>query len=142
MKQNVLIIEENKAIRFLLNTTLQRAYKTFDTSDVYDGLNILNKHTIDLIILSVDAADTIQYEFISHLKSSSILSHIPVLIVTNSLDPIFLQNLFENGVHQVFPKPFDPILILNEITRIVEEKEQQKSSTMNKIYESNNIKTA
>lgn len=123
MKRNVLIIERNEAISFLLQTVLQKKFRTFRENNCLTATARLQKQNIDGIVLSIDGLKDDNYEFLSHIKTSYLFQSIPVLVVSNNKSPEFHRLLSSLGVSEVFQKPFDPLYIVERLNASIEELE-------------------
>jgi len=113
MKQNILVIEENVAMRYLLSSVLGTEFKTSVFSDCYEALKELKSKSIRIIILSIEDIETQNFDFLVHLASSSFYSHIPVIVVTNNTSHEFRLRCLDLGVEAFFLKPFDPLSLLD-----------------------------
>jgi DNA-binding response OmpR family regulator len=112
MKQNILIIEENLAVRFLLSTVLKEDFMVYDAVNCYQAMPLLQKNRIDLIILNAGTPHSQNMDCLIHLKSSSLFSEIPVIITTDNKTESFRKSSLECGAEAVFTKPFDPVKLL------------------------------
>ena len=112
MKQNILIIEENVAIRYLLTTVLREKYKTIAHPDCYQAANDLKNKDIKLVVVNIEGRNTPNYEFLLHLKSSSFYANIPVLVISDNTSTEFRFKCLELGVEAFFLKPFDPLNLM------------------------------
>ncbi len=115
MKQSILIVEENIAIRFLLTTVLQKQYKVTGSNDCYAAINELKNKDIDLIILNIDSMDSVNLEFLGHINSSSLYSGIPVIVLSKSNDIKLKSTCLDMGVVYYFEKPFDPRVLVDNV---------------------------
>jgi two-component system chemotaxis response regulator CheY len=118
MKQSILIIEKNVAIRYLLTTVLRERYKTIAHPDCYHAVNDLKNKTIELVIVNIEDQNTPNFDFLLHLNSSSFYSNIPVIVVSDNVSTEFRLKCLELGVEAFFLKPFDPLQLLECINVI------------------------
>lgn len=111
MKKNVLLVE-NKAISFVLKTTLEKKYTVTSVENSFLAMQTLlsDKH-FDLLILSMDDKESENYEFLQHVSTSSMLNNIPVVLLSNSTDDSFKLSCEEMGVVKFMEKPFDPVVL-------------------------------
>ena len=115
MKQSILVVEENIAIKFLLTTVLQSKYKVTGCNNCYAAINELKKKDIDLVIVNIDSLDSINIEFLNHINSSSLYSEIPVIAISKSNDPSLRKTCLDMGVIYYFEKPFDPRVLIGKV---------------------------
>lgn len=78
---NILVIEDDKNTRKLLETILTReGYSVFKAKHGIDAMNILEEYYIDLIILDIMMPNMDGYEFVKELRDSNCM--IPILMAT------------------------------------------------------------
>ncbi len=120
MKKNVLCIEKNRCICFLIETLLKDKYAVLSLKNHYMAMErIATGNTADLIILSVENAQDENIEFLYHLGSSSILHNIPVIILSNCHYGELEFVCVESNVHAFFTKPFDPLELSEKIDQTI-----------------------
>lgn len=113
MKQNILVIEENAPMRYLLSSVLNAEFKTSVHSDCYEATKELKKNKIQVIVMNVEDIDTRNFDFLLHLTSSGFYSNIPVIVITNNTSNEFRLRCLNLGVEAFFLKPFDPLSLLD-----------------------------
>jgi len=118
MKQSILIIEKNVAIRYLLTTVLRERYKTIAHPDCYHAATDLKNKDVQLVIVNIEDQNTSNFDFLLHLNSSSFYSNIPVIVVSDNTTTEFRVKCLELGVEAFFLKPFDPLQLLECINVI------------------------
>ena len=120
MKKNVLCIEKNRPICFLIETLLNDKYAVFSYENNFLAMEeIASGKTIDLIILSVEDAQDENIEMLYHFSSSSILRNIPVIILSNTHYEELKPFCLESNVHAFFTKPFNPLELLAKINQTI-----------------------
>ena len=118
MKQSILIIEKNVAIRYLLTTVLRDKYKTIAHPDCYHAATDLKTKDVQLVIVNIEDQNSANFDFLLHLNSSSFYSNIPVIVVSDNISTEFRVKCLELGVEAFFLKPFDPLQLLECINVI------------------------
>jgi DNA-binding response OmpR family regulator len=113
MKQNILIIEENAPMRYLLSSVLNAEYKISVYSDCYEATKELRNKKIQVIVLNIEDVGTKNFDFLLHLTSSGFYSNIPVIVITNNTSNEFRLGCLELGIEAFFLKPFDPLSLLD-----------------------------
>lgn len=116
MKKNILCIEKNGSICFLIETLLKDKYVVLTVGNNLLAMERINSGVeVDMIIISIENADDENADLLYHLGSSSLLRNIPVIVLSSSkydeLKPICL----ESNVHAFFTKPFNPIELVEKI---------------------------
>lgn len=120
MKKNVLCIERNKSICFLIETLLKDKYTVWSFENNYMAMERIGSgKVIDLIIVSIENAQDENVELLYHLGSSSLLRNIPVIILSNTIYEELKSFCLESNVHAFFTKPFNPLELSEKINQII-----------------------
>lgn len=119
-KANILIIEDHDAVRLLLGITFKRQFNVVTKRDGLEGLAWLSAGNFpDLIILDMQMPRLNGLGFLRQLRSSGMFNQIPVLLVSGNNDAIQNAELFDLGIVDFIPKPFDPTLLYEKVKMIV-----------------------
>lgn len=120
MKQKILIIEDSKAIRFLLKTIFGKKYEVVMAEDGCSAIHWLSKKNLpDLIIADPQLPDMRNWELFEYLTSSGIYGGIP-LIALSSLDKFETKLICRDlGIEKFFVKPFNPVDLLHTVERLI-----------------------
>lgn len=119
-KANILIIEDHDAVRLLLGITFKRQFNVVTKRDGLEGLAWLSAGNFpDLIILDMQMPRLNGLGFLRQLRSSGMFNQIPVLLVSGNNDAIENAELFDLGIVDFIPKPFDPTLLYEKVKMIV-----------------------
>ena len=103
---NIMIVEDDNNTRKLMCTVLEQyGYSTFPATDGVDGLEILDKKHIDLIILDIMMPRMDGFEFTETLRQSG--CNIPILMISAKQSPIDKRKGFIIGTDDYMTKPFD-----------------------------------
>ena len=103
---NIMIVEDDNNTRKLMCTVLEQyGYSTFPAIDGVDGLEILDKKHIDLIILDIMMPRMDGFEFTETLRQSG--CNIPILMISAKQSPIDKRKGFIIGTDDYMTKPFD-----------------------------------
>ena len=119
MKQQILAIDDSKAIRFLLQTVLAKDYNVVTAPDGCSAMYWLSKRNLpDFIITDPQLSDMNDWEFIEQLSSSGLYRDIPIIVIS-SLDKNETQlKCLEYGVVKYFTKPFNPVDLLDTLKNL------------------------
>ncbi len=116
MKKNVLCIENNKSICFLIETLLKNRYTVLSVVNNLLAMEHINSGIeIDTIIISIENPEDENAELLYHLGSSSLLRNIPVIILSNTKYDELKSICMERNVHAFFTKPFNPIELSEKV---------------------------
>ncbi len=84
MKKKILVIEDEKTLRFLIvQTLLQEGFEVEEAIDGEEGIQKLKKNKPDFILLDLLLPGINGYEVLSKIKRDSDLESIPVIILSN-----------------------------------------------------------
>jgi DNA-binding response OmpR family regulator len=120
MKQQILAIDDSKAIRFLLQTVLSKQYDVITIPDGCSAMYWLSKKKLpDLFIIDPQLPDMENWELIQHLSSSGIFGDIPIIALSALSNNETQIRCEEYGVASYFLKPFNPVNLLSDINKIL-----------------------
>ena len=126
-KPSLLVIDDNNDIRQYIRTLLQDKFYIFEASDGKEGLEIARKEVPDLVICDVMMPVMNGLEFTRQLKTQTITSHIPVIVLTaKNLDEHRAQG-YEYGADSYITKPFHGKVLLSRIENLLKQRRLLKS---------------
>ena len=119
-KANILIIEDHDAVRLLLGLTFKKQFNVVTKRDGLEGLAWLAAGNFpDLIILDIQMPRLNGIGFLRQLRSSGLFNQIPVLLVSGNNDANENAELFDLGILDFIPKPFNPSLLYEKVKTII-----------------------
>ncbi|MEL4306049.1 sensor histidine kinase [Methanococcoides sp. LMO-2] len=119
----ILVIDDNQKILELMEAYLYPEYEVMTAYNGYEGLDIIEKENIDLVLADVMMPDIEGYEVCNLLKNDPRTRFIPVIIVTalsNRKDRI---KGFEAGADDFLTKPVDQLELKTRIRSLLKIKE-------------------
>jgi DNA-binding response OmpR family regulator len=120
IKQNILIIEDDKHISKLVNYNLEKAsYECFVVPDGEEGLKILEKQPIDLIILDIMLPKIDGFEVCRSIKQENKFKNIPIVMLTAKGEEVDRIVGLELGADDYIVKPFSPRELVLRIKAIL-----------------------
>lgn len=120
MKKKILVIDDSKAIRFLLQTVLGKKYQVNTAPDGSSGMYQLSQKALpDLIIADAQLPDMQDWELITYLTSSCLYGHIPVVVLSSLTKKETQLKIRELGARQFFIKPFNPVELVNYVDALI-----------------------
>ncbi|PWT75992.1 MAG: two-component system response regulator [Bacteroidetes bacterium] len=121
MKKQILAVDDSKAIRFLLQTVLGKAYNVITVPDGCSAMYWLSKRNFpDLIIADPQLPDMENWELVQQLSSSGIYNSIPVVALSGLSKEETDAKCLEYGVLKYFMKPFNPVDLVSSINELIE----------------------
>ncbi|MFT4759389.1 MAG: two-component system chemotaxis response regulator CheY [Paraglaciecola sp.] len=118
-KKNILIIDDQKSIRFLLGAMLSKQYAVTTKRDGLEGMAWMSRGNIpDLILLDMQMPRLCGSEFLKSLKNSGLFKNIPVIVLSGNESDAEISNCFEMGAQEYLKKPFNPVQLKDKISSI------------------------
>jgi two-component system, response regulator, stage 0 sporulation protein F len=106
MSEKILIVDDQYGIRILLNEVFQKeGYTTYQAANGYQAIDIVEKHSPDLVLLDMKIPGMDGIEILKRLKA--INQEIRVIIMTAYGELDMIQEAKDLGAITHFAKPFD-----------------------------------
>ncbi len=119
-KANILIIEDHEAVRLLLGLTFKKEYHVVTKRDGIEGLAWLSAGNMpDLIMLDMQMPRLNGLEFLRQLRSTGFFAQIPVLLISGNDDAAENAQVFNLGIVDFIPKPFNPVSLREKVVAIL-----------------------
>ncbi|MCK4706359.1 MAG: response regulator, partial [Gammaproteobacteria bacterium] len=124
-EHTVLYIEDNPANLRLVNQLLGRQpnIHMWSAHEALLGLELAAEHQPDLILLDINLPGLSGYEVLKHLRQSTTTSHIPVIAISANAMPKDIEKGKQAGFDDYITKPIDINLLLNTVTKRLENKD-------------------
>ena len=119
MAKKILIVEDEELVSTLLEKKLKNAgYDVSTAPDGEEGLRKIKKEKPDLILLDVIMPKMGGFEVMEEMKKDEEIKDIPVIIISNSGQPVELDKAKELGAKDWLIKTdFDPQEVLEKVNR-------------------------
>lgn len=125
-KPVLLVIDDNKDIREMVNELMKEDYNVITAPNGKEGLRKASKYVPDLIVCDVMMPGMDGMECCSKLKSETVTSHIPVLMLTAcSLDEQKVQG-FDSGADGYLSKPFSSAVLKAQAKSLIDNRKRIK----------------
>ena len=117
MAKKVLIIEDEEVMINLLERKLsQEGYKVETARDGEEGLGKMKKEKPDLILLDIIMPRKGGFEVMEEMQKDKELKDIPVIVISNSGQPVELDKAKELGAQDWLIKTeFDPQEVIEKV---------------------------
>jgi len=121
MAKKILIIEDEKILADLLEKKLkERGYEVSVARDGIEGLDKMRKEKQDLILLDVIMPKMGGFDVLEEMNKDSELKKIPVIIISNSGQPVEIDRALKLGVKDYLIKTqFDPEEVMEKVERCI-----------------------
>lgn len=128
MKQKIIIVEDEKVLGDILTKKLiDEGFETRLARDGKQGLSMIKKIKPDLILLDIVMPKMDGYEVMEVLKNEKTLSSIPVIIISNSGQPVEIDRSRELGAKDFLIKAqFDPNELVIKVKKLLNKTTDQK----------------
>ncbi len=119
MAKKILIIEDEEILLNLLQKKLtQEGYEVTIAKDGVDGIEEVRKEIPDLILLDIIMPRMGGFEVMKELQKDKSFSKIPIIIISNSGQPVELDLAQKLGARDWLIKTdFDPQEVLDKVTK-------------------------
>jgi|SRR3989338_1876102 len=120
-KPTILIIEDDAVLLAALTEKLQfSGYRVSAAGDGAIGLDLIRTEKPDLILLDILLPKKNGFEILADIKDDGEISKIPVIVISNSGQPVEIKKLLELGVKDYLVKAeFDPEEVLEKIEKVL-----------------------
>jgi signal transduction histidine kinase/ligand-binding sensor domain-containing protein/DNA-binding response OmpR family regulator len=139
-KPTVLIIEDNKDMRFYINDILNQTCNTHEAENGTLGLEKAFQINPDIIICDVMMPVMDGIEVTRILKTDSRTSHIPILLLTALSSVENKLKGLETGANDYITKPFNPDILLLKIKNTISSRQKAKEYFIQSIEQKVNPK--
>ena len=139
MKSEILVIDDNADIRFLIcNILKEKEYVVRSAANYDQALFEINKKTPDLAVIDIklDKGDRDGIDLLKHIMK--INKSVPVIMISGHANVQLAVEAIRIGAYEFVEKPFSTEKILNYVTRALEifELKKQKESLEKKLFHS------
>ena len=120
--QKVLLIDDDPDIRKITALTLKRVAKweVIVAASGPEALSVVQEANPDVILLDVMMPGMDGPAVLKELKSSASTAHIPVIFLTAKIQRQELDGYASLGVVGVLTKPFNPLQLPAQITKLLD----------------------
>ena len=119
MPKKILIIEDEEIVKNLLKKKLEKeGYDVFIAENGEEGLKIMKETNPDLILLDIIMPKMGGFELMEKKNKEKELKSIPVIVVSNSGQPVELDKAKELGAKDWLIKTeFDPMEVIKKVKK-------------------------
>jgi len=119
MAKRILTIDDSKTIRDMLMLTLADAgFDVLQAVDGKDGLDVLDREQVDVVITDINMPKMDGYEVIRHMRSNSAHKTTPILVLTTESEADKKSLARAAGATGWMVKPFDPDRLIATINKV------------------------
>ncbi len=126
IKKKVLVIEQSPSLGLVIKTVLNESFLTKVVNNPFEAMDAMMENKISCIILGIDNKSGQAKVFLEHLKSSSLMKNIALIVLTDIKERDFKRMYGKNKVSRIFEKPFDPLKLLDTVIEVSEIKKDEE----------------
>ena len=116
----ILVVEDNQINQIVAENILKKhGYGVTLASSGEEALDLLEKHSFDLVLMDIDMPGMDGYETTRRLRGSTILSHIPVVALTALTMSGDEQKCLAAGMDGYVAKPVNKATLLSVVERFI-----------------------
>lgn len=134
----VLVVEDNKDIVFYIQSLLPSIYRVVHAQNGQEGIELANEWVPDLIISDVMMPLKDGFSLCREVKSSELLNHIPIILLTAKTMTEDRLTGLECGADAYINKPFHPNELLIRIEKLLENRRVLKEKYLRSVFKNDN----
>ena len=122
LNEKILVVDDVGLNREILSALLSDSYNIIEAADGEQAINILkNSHEdISIVLLDLIMPKVSGFEVINFMKTSGIINHVPVIVISVEQDIKTEQKCLELGVSDFIKKPFNKGVVKKRIKNLVD----------------------
>jgi two-component system chemotaxis response regulator CheY len=119
MTKRILTIDDSRTIRDMLKLTLSEAgYEVLQAVDGQEGIEMLGRERVDLVITDINMPKKDGYAVIRHMRGQDDHKATPILVLTTESEAEKRNIAREAGATGWMVKPFDPERLLATVSKV------------------------
>lgn len=129
MRKRILIIDDEPDILKTTKSLLEyEGYNVCAVEDGEDGLMILRKLKLDLVLLDLKLPGKTGFQIVSEIKATDACKDIPIIVLSGMHDETSKYIVAKGGVLEFIEKPIDPVKLKFHIQDILENKQGRENA--------------
>ncbi|PAU94630.1 two-component system response regulator [Aliifodinibius salipaludis] len=132
MKINVLIVEDDAAMRVVLKNTVQSVEMDIEIENIYEAENgkegikaLKDNESIDLMLVDIYMPVMDGLDMLDYVHDHPDFQHIPAIVVSTENDEERIDAILRQGLGFV-PKPLTHVLLKDQIVSMIGENADEK----------------
>ncbi|HBX66446.1 MAG: two-component system response regulator [Balneola sp.] len=127
MKINILIVEDDPAMRVILRSTVKNAGLEIEIGEIFEaengdeGLKVLEKEKIGLMLVDIYMPVMDGLEMLDYARDNPDWSHIPAIVVSSENNEDRIDAILRQGMGFVH-KPLTHLLLKDRIKEMIQKK--------------------
>jgi PleD family two-component response regulator len=129
MKKAILAVDDSRTVLNMVDLYLKKDYQVFATTSGNQALQILQKQTVDLILLDIMMPEMDGLTLLKKIREKKAHRDIPVLFLTSDAHKATVLESFQSGIQGYVLKPVAKEELLKRIKETLERQEEKKQQT-------------
>lgn len=134
--ETLLIVEDNVEMTAFLRKSFAERYKVLTASNGVEGINVLEKNEIHLIISDIMMPEMDGVEFCNRVKSNFLWNHIPLILLTAKTNVASKIEAMEKGADAYVDKPFSLSFLYARVRNLLESRRKLREKFTETPYSS------
>ncbi len=141
-KENVLIIDDSRVVRYVIQSLLEvRNYNILTAQNAKEGIDIIENNDISLLILDMELPDMHGIEVLNRLRDLYFINNFPTLVLSGSINPSIVRDALKKGASDFLKKPFLYEEFLLKIDLWIKSSKWQREFKGQKVQIENSLKS-
>ncbi len=120
----LLVIDDQDNTRTLLRRRLAMyGHEVFDATSKTKAIDILNKNSIDVILLNMFLAKENTLNFLTNLKNNEKFQNIPIIMISSDNDVELLTQCIESGAEDYLVRPLNQTILRARLSNCISRRE-------------------
>ena len=120
MPRNILLVEDSPTIRNLLRLMLkQHGFAVSTAGDGLEGLEVLSRRPVDLVITDVNMPRMDGFSFITRIRAQPAYARLPVIVISTERLSSQRREGMNLGVSAYLNKPVSPQVLVKEVEKLL-----------------------
>lgn len=121
MTKTVLVVDDSASIRATITMTLENAgFSVLEADDGHEAMARLEQQRVHLIISDLNMPGMDGMTLLRQVKAQETTCYLPFIMLTTENSPQIRQEGFEAGARIWLTKPFEPLVLLDHIYKVVQ----------------------
>ncbi|WP_421205216.1 response regulator [Aeromonas enteropelogenes] len=121
MTKTVLVVDDSASIRATITMTLENAgFSVLEADDGHEAMARLEQQRVHLIISDLNMPGMDGMTLLRQVKVQEATRYLPFIMLTTENSPQIRQEGFEAGARIWLTKPFEPLVLLDHIYKVVQ----------------------
>lgn len=133
-KNTILVVEDNPDLLGLIHSFLEQQFNVLTAKDGNEGLQILKKESVSLIVSDVMMPEMDGIEFCARVKSNLVTSHIPLILLTAKTSHSHQLEGYESGADDYISKPFQLDILVLKIQNLLKTRDKLRRQLAHNMF--------